>query len=435
MSVKRQIAFNGIAHLLSKLIRIADQLLLVPIFLKSWGAAYYGEWLTLSIIPSVLAFADFGLGTAASNSIVLSYASGKRQECADWYETGFRVISASIIFGLILSAIIMLVAWHFGYLEKSLIEPIDAFWSVLLLMGGRLANFYNQLFDGFYRSKHKADISINMLTIEGLLKIGVGIGVLMMGYGIVAFSLCQFVIIVLFNVIYAYYAKSIMRELSEGRWNIAYAKDTFKKGMAYFVSPLWQSIYFQGSTFIVRIVMGPEAVAVFNTLRTMTRSINQMYSVVNGAIMPELQIAIGERKETLSRRLFINGVRLSFIVSIAGVIIMSLLGLPIYNWWTQNQLKVSSNAWFILLIGIMFNAIWWTASVVFRAKNEPYHFSVYCIVSAVISVIFTYLLALPYGMLGAVIGYMSLDVMMAFLVLPTACRMINISLADLVIIK
>ena len=53
MSTKRNIFFNGIANLLSKTVRIAEQLVLVPFFLSSWGAGYYGEWLTLSIFPSI----------------------------------------------------------------------------------------------------------------------------------------------------------------------------------------------------------------------------------------------------------------------------------------------------------------------------------------------------------------------------------------------
>lgn len=427
MSVKRQVILNGIAGLFSKTVRIADQLFLVPFFLSSWGAAYYGEWLTLSIIPSVLAFADFGLGTASSNKIVLSYSAGKKQECADWYETGFRVISISVLIGFFLCAIVMLIAWFTNILEKSLISPVDAIWAVIFLMGSRLVSFYLQLFEGFYRSVHKAALSINIMTIEGFLKIGIGMVVLLSGLGVVTYSLSMFIIAILFNIVYALYGKSLVGDLPSGKWNRFYALETAKKGLAFLVSPVWQSIYYQGSTFIVRIVLGPEAVALFNTLRTLSRSVNQLYSSISGAVMPELQIAIGEKKDALSQQLFVNSIRVSFVFACAGVIIMALFGLSLYNWWTQGQLEVTYPVWIIFLIGIIFNSLWYTASIIFRAQNEPYKFAIYSLFSALVSVLITYLLSSLYGILGAVVGYVFLDVLMFILAFPAAYKMLNLN--------
>lgn len=426
VSVKKQILMNGIASILSRIVRIADQLLLVPFFLTSWGSAYYGEWLTLTIIPSVLAFADLGLGTAACNNMVLCYSAGNKQESADWYKTGFYVITASIFIGFLLSVVVVASAMKVGLFEKSLINPMDALWAVVLLLGGRLISFYNQLFEGGYRSFHKTALSINIATIGGLLKMGVGICVLLWGYGIVAYSFSQFCMEIIINSVYACYAIFLIKDLPVGKWKRDYANEIFKKGLAYLVSPLWQSIYYQGSTFVVRIVMGPEAVAVFNTLRTLSRSVNQFYSVIYGAVMPELQIAIGGKNTVLYQRLFVNSVRFSFLTSIVGVVFMAFYGLSIYNWWTKGQLSVSNTIWITLLIGIVFNAVWWTASIVFRAKNDPYKYAIYCITSAIVSVVTSYFLSFRYGILGAVLGYVLLDFIMLFLVFPTACRMLQL---------
>ena len=60
MGITKGIINNGLANITQKIIRILDQLLLVPFFLTTWGVEYYGEWLTLSIVPSILAFSDLG---------------------------------------------------------------------------------------------------------------------------------------------------------------------------------------------------------------------------------------------------------------------------------------------------------------------------------------------------------------------------------------
>ena len=74
MTLKKRLLKNGLASVFQKGVRVLEQLFLVPFFITAWGAAYYGEWLTLTIIPSVIAFSDLGFGTASANSFVLSYA-------------------------------------------------------------------------------------------------------------------------------------------------------------------------------------------------------------------------------------------------------------------------------------------------------------------------------------------------------------------------
>lgn len=105
MGVFKRVFATGAASLISKIIRVLDQLLLVPFFLTQWGAEYYGEWLTLTIIPSILAFSDLGIGSAVSNSFVLMYAVGDKQKAADIVKNGFYIILATICLGIIATII------------------------------------------------------------------------------------------------------------------------------------------------------------------------------------------------------------------------------------------------------------------------------------------------------------------------------------------
>ena len=148
--------------------------------------------------------------------------------------------------------------------------------------------------------------------------------VLFLGYGIVAYSLWQFIIALLFVVCYALGGLCLMKDIPKGQWNKSQARDILKKGLAYFISPVWQSFYFQGSTIVVRVVLGAEAVAVFNTMRTLSRSVNQIYSIINGSVFPELQIAIGEGKNKLAQKLFITSMHVSWFSAILGILLLSL---------------------------------------------------------------------------------------------------------------
>jgi hypothetical protein len=92
MNLRKSLLKNGIASLINKVIKIADQLLLVPFFISAWGTAFYGEWLTLTIIPSIIGFSDLGFGTAAANFFILKFLGNKKQEAANISKSGFLSI-------------------------------------------------------------------------------------------------------------------------------------------------------------------------------------------------------------------------------------------------------------------------------------------------------------------------------------------------------
>ena len=79
MSLKRKLLANGLASFLQKSVIVLDKLFLIPFFIQFWGVEYYGEWLTLTIIPSFLKFSQLGFGNAAANMFVLRYAGGDKQ--------------------------------------------------------------------------------------------------------------------------------------------------------------------------------------------------------------------------------------------------------------------------------------------------------------------------------------------------------------------
>lgn len=197
------------------------------------------------------------------------------------------------------------------------------------------------------------------------------------------------------------------------------------------MSPVWQSIYFQGGTFVVRATLGAESVAVFNTVRTVCRSVNQMYSIVNSSIFPDLQYEYGRGNLSTVHRLFRIAVWVSLLMGIIGSLFLIFFGMQIYEWWTQNVLSVPSDVWQIFIIGVLFNAVWWTAGVVYRMANKPYHLAVVGVVSACFSILVSYVLSSSFGLTGIVWGAILFDFIMMLYVLPDSCHILQMKLPDL----
>ena len=428
----RGIFNNGVANITQKILRVLDQLLLIPFFLKSWGAAYYGEWLTLTIIPSILAFSDLGFGSAVSNSFILAYASGDKQKAANLSKSGLLIISCSICIGALLTIGVLLVGKHIHLFEKSLIPIKEAMTAVTFLMIAKLFSFYNQLIEGYYRGARKAALGSFISSGQHAINLVTGLCVLYAGCGIIGYSLSQLIVSLLFTVTY-FIIGNRMVELRgfKGIITCADIRMIITKGLGYIMSPIWQSIYFQGGTFVVRLTLGPESVAVFNTIRTVCRSVNQIFTVIEGSILPELQYEYGKGNISKVHRLFRIAILLSMCIGIIGIIFLFLFGLDIYAVWTQNILSVSKGVWFVFVTGVLFNAVWWTSIVTYRITNQPYHFAISSTITACLSVGSSYFLSIHLGLLGAALGAVLFDVIMMFYVLPDSCHLLGMRTKDL----
>ena len=432
MSIIRGVISNGLANVVQKIVRIADQLLLVPFFLTHWGAAVYGEWLTLTIIPSVLAFSDLGFGSAVCNSFVLAYAAGDKQKAADLRKTGFWIITLTIILGLLLTVVAMVMGTKMHLFEKSQIQAQDAMIAVVCMMVARLLTFYTQLVDGFFRGVRKAALGSLFGSGSYLLNIAVGLIVLLMGYSVAIFAFSQLVIAVINIIVYSVYGcRLINLQGYKGRILKRDMNDIVKKGMGYLMTPVWQSVYFQGTTFVVRITLGAEATAIFNTIRTVCRSINQMFSIINASIFPDLQYEYGQGHIETVHKYFRVAVISSMIIGLIGCSILVIFGLDIYGWWTNSVLTVPHSVWYVFMLGAFFNAVWWTSVVTYRMTNQPYHFAIASTVMSFVSVGLSYVLSCPFGLLGAAVGSTVFELVMAIYVLPDSCRLLGMKVQDL----
>lgn len=432
MSSKKNILKNGFANLIQKFLRIADQLLLVPFFISAWGAAYYGEWLTLTIIPSVLNFSNFGIGSAAANTFVIRYASGDHQGAANIAKTGSRLITYIIIASFVISTFILLILQYFGVFEKSIIPTKDAIIALVCMIGAKVITFYFQVYEGLFRAVKKADISRHLQNGFAFALIIMGIAILLMGGGVVAFAIGNLLLTIIFIPFYILMSYRLLNipELKTAKIVREDAKETFKIGLGYMLAPAWQGILFQGSTFVVRIILGPASVAIFNTVRTLSRSCNQFFNIVFNSVLPELQYELAKGNQEKAKQLFIGCMALISILALFGMLILGLFGMQFYSMWTKNTLNPPMAMWLFFVLGIGFNALWWTTEIIFIAKNKPFRIHSSGVVFAILSVLVTFITSKKWGLSGTGIGVCFFEIAMALYIIPFSFKMLGITLND-----
>ncbi len=434
MSLKKNLLKNGIASAIQKGVRVFEQLLLVPFFITAWGASYYGEWLTLTIIPSMLAFSEFGLGTSAGNSLILLYCDNKKQEAANVAKSGFVMVTTLIFVGILMSVVALYVLNTFHVFDKSLIKTHDAVISVGMLMIARILNFYTPLYRAYYSAARKASISMNMDSAFRVLVLLGGIAVLYFGGGVILFALTNLTLTIIFIPIYIIVAYKILglHLTHKGKVLRSDIKIVAIKGFGFFLSPIWQALYFQGITFIVRLLLGPVAVTIFNTTRTISRSIIQVFNMIGSTIYYDLQYEIGLKNFNKARKLFRFGLTISFFIALLGELFLILFGPWFYEIWTKKSIELPLLLWYILTISVGLHSIWWMCTIVFEAVNKPYSLTITGIISSVLSLVVSYLLGSIYGLTGIGIGYIVLDISMLIVLFPLSCKELNQSIPNLI---
>ena len=71
-------------------VNILGQLLLVPLAIRYWGAATYGEWVSLSALVAALALADLGVQTHAANAMCAACARDDPKSALDTLHSALR---------------------------------------------------------------------------------------------------------------------------------------------------------------------------------------------------------------------------------------------------------------------------------------------------------------------------------------------------------
>ena len=422
-SRRHRLTANFIAGLSGKFVLVARQLLLVPLFLSYWGAEYYGEWLIISSVPAILAMSNVGLGTAASTQIVLAIGENNEREAN-------RLLASSLLFVFVVSiAVLAPVAvvtfaipgllGHFSVLVES---PGIV---VLLLFSGLAFAMLGQPWEGYWIARQKAASAMFAGVLFSLIEFAGAASVLVLGGDALLFAAATLAIRVCWTLAFIAYSLTLTDSTCPFSPSFALIRGLLFRGAGFQLNALWQAVLFQGSLFASQAVLGSAGTAAWGTVRTLSRTGNQLLALTNQTLMPELQNAIAARDFADASRLHAFGLKIALAVGGVAACVLSFLGGWGYELWTNNLLDVPRSIWPIAGICVLLNSIWWTSALVHRAFNQPWHMNLWGLFAAVCSVASMTVLGLSYGIIGFAIGAVVFELIMAFAIPRRSHQLLN----------
>lgn len=389
--VNTPIKKNIIANLFKILILFFEKIAIVPLYIKYWGIALYGDWLVITAITSFFVMSDMGLNNVSNNRFCMKYAEKNFSECNS------LIINNIILIGSIgiISTISMIIFVLNTNLQLTLgLHAIDNSTAAFILVILCIQVFLNMLggvFDSIYNACHLAS---RATYINNFTKLAYAIILLLCIVFNIELKHLIFCIIVPYILGFTF---KIIDSRKYYRYKLqlnSFDKKLFIKlitpSLSYLMFPMSNAISFQGYTLIVNYALGAPALVLFNTTRTLVNFIRTLVEAITHAIKPELAIAYGERNKVKLKRIYKKAIFVTLTLAALCCLFLLLFGNFIYRIWTDNTIAFNLTLMLSFMLVIILNTLQSSSSVVIHSTNNHQIVAIITLLSSTIGITIAY---------------------------------------------
>jgi O-antigen/teichoic acid export membrane protein len=406
-------AFGPIAN-------VGTQILLTPLFFLHWGAEKYGEWLLLSGIPTYLAIADAGIGSAAGNEMTIRAGAGDKGGAQSTFR-GAILVSAgaaaiALLIGLGLASFV--VGTDFFHLKA-----LGGFYGgeILIILSAYVGlNFVSGVVFSGYRFCGRNAMGIALANLSRLFE------TLIVGLLLVAVSTSPLDVAVAMVVIriFTLLIQSLrLRKICPWLFKPYSAPDgqiirrLIQPAIAFLAFPLSNALLLQGTLLIIgAATIDRSEIAIFSAFRTLARLPIQLTNMLYASVWPEISLAFGAGNIRLLRLLHSTAVAAATYGALAASAILWLFGRGIITLWLHGRVQYDGILLLALLLGTVISAIWTGSSIVLYATNRHVRFGYFLLLVSAITVFLCYPAAAHFGLYGVSIVLLLSEVTMMLFV-------------------
>lgn len=400
------------------------QLIQVPVFFHFWTTATYGDWLIVTAIPTQLSFSTIGFGNVASNEMTMLVAAGDREGALRVFQSCWWLISiVCAVVGLLLVPVLYFIPVG-RMLPIHSISPSDAKWIIFYLGISVLLGQLEQLMGAAYTCVARYPYGTFLKNLIVLAAFGATMAPVVLGYGPRTAAMVYATANILGTLTFGLLTRHDIPWIRYGWKHARFAeiRRLAAPAFAFMGFPIGIALNLQGTLLAVGYALGPVAVAIFASARTVSRVALQMVAMVNTTVWPELSLAYGARNFDLLRTLHRRACQAALIIALGVVTCMMTFGPWFLTHWTGGHVPPSRGLLAILLLGVVIYALWSTSSTLPTAINLHQRLAAWYLFGTGITVIATYLLARHYGLYGAAASLILSEVIMNLYVLPASLR-------------
>lgn len=426
----KRVGKAGIALFSGQAITAVTQLLLVPLFLRSWTTVIYGEWLALFSLVGYLANLNLGLDNAAVNKMTKAYSQGDLIAYKHTQHTAIMFYMVISTVGIILVATITGIFPVTNWLGLVKMGPSEARLVTVFLSAQILLSMPFGVIINTYRTRGDLATTVWINNFRRLIDFIVVACAVAFGSSpsVVAAALLISLIVVILGVLI-----DLKRRFPEILPGISFADKNelhqlFGPSFHFLVITFAVTLSEQGAVLIISAFLGGAAVAVFVTTRTLVNLIRQVLGMVNSAVWPDVTILESQDKLDRLRLLqrVLTGVSLS--ITIGYSVFLWIQGGSVIRAWTNGELIVDQILLVLVIVYKGLQSAWTPSSLIAAATNKHGLLSRAYLFSSVLGLIIGLLLIRHLGILAVPIGLLAGDVLACYhFVIKDACQIVKTS--------
>lgn len=373
-TARRRIWGTVAGNVFLRLVRVAEQLLLVPVFLAVWGAERYGEWIALNSLGLFVALANFGIGQAGASDIVLGYSRGDQRQAARSFVTSMILITLVIAcgYGLLVAA---LNTFDLGsVLTVQSLGLSEARAVLLIITLSTLLGFYMEPFNGVISATMGQALPSVLLAVSKAVElIGAACALIVFSAGpvtVAAVMLGATLLNLAMNVVVAFfYAPWISFSFRD--FDLGALRRTWKASLGFFALLVCVVVFAsQLPRLIIFHYFGASVLAGFSVLVIYTRAARLLAQTMSQGAQVEIGRAFAHG--LLSQVKHIIEAILGGAVGTAGLILAAeiVLAPVVIPIWTHGQVQFSWDVLVVLALVAFVGAYFDAAMVGVAAINR-----------------------------------------------------------------
>jgi len=377
-------------------VTIGIQLASLPVFLHFWDKATYGVWLMLSAIPAYLSMADVGMVTATANKMTMAMGRNDVFEANRIFQSTQKFMFAMCSgIALVLLPVILFLP------VEGVTNPSSRVALASLCLGVLFA-----LFGGLSEAAFKATGRYPMGTAIGhLVRLGEWIGFmagLLIFGGYAGVALTGLAMRVIGTLVAIVMANAGDHGLQWGfqKADRAEIKATLKPALTFMAFPLASAISLQGVTLIVGATLGPIAVAILNTYRTIARVAVQITAVMSHAIWPEFSRLYGQGALAEISQMFKKSAAIGVLQAVLISVLLYFVSPFLLQIWTHGNVEFIPYFMAIMLTYAAVGGLWHVPRVLLMATNQHAGLAYWSIIASGIAVAMAFGLGSTYELPG-----------------------------------
>jgi O-antigen/teichoic acid export membrane protein len=360
-SLKLRLSAAIAAQTYNQAITIGAQLISVPVLISAWGVEQYGVWLLISALPAYLALADLGFAQVGGNDMTMRLARGDRDGALISYQTTFAM---NCILGL--AGFAVMASFALSPLSRALISEAHTTpaiqWAIVALAVHVLISLLRGVIGTGLRAVGMYSLLVLLGATMRLMDAAIVLAIATLGGGILdaALGMLAGASISILAIVLWFQRRHPWLKLGFGHASRTSALEMLPSSLHFVGYTLGNLISIQGATIVVGAVLGPAAVALTSTARTLARVGPTAANMISQPLLIEYAALFGDGATKPFRRLFRWHALAISAISALYLVLMLLLGPLVYSTWTHGKFGTPQ-----LLLGLltiaMFGEMLWTA--------------------------------------------------------------------------